>query len=74
MTDHNLSNQQLRQLELLGKGHPVIATWSHQALGDMWRLGLVNKQNAFNIEGRTSGSCIWTIAPAGLRLLERAGR
>ncbi len=38
MTDLNLSNQQLRQLELLGKGHPVIATWSHQALGDMWRL------------------------------------
>lgn len=74
MSDFVLTPQQRRQLELLGKGHPVIATWNHQALSDMWRIGLVNKQNAFNIEGRTSGSCIWTIAPAGQRLLDKAGR
>ncbi len=74
MSNIVLTPQQRRQLELLGKGHPVIAAWSHQALSDMWHLGLVNKQNAFNIEGRSSGSCIWTIAPAGQRLLDKAGR
>lgn len=49
MSDIVLTPQQRRQLELLGKGHPVIAAWSHQALSDMWHRGLVNKQNAFNL-------------------------
>lgn len=71
-----ITQKHVRLLKQVADRGPVIASWQHQDLCDLWRMGLVDKLNAFSVNGRPSSNSIWTASIRGLSFLhdDRGGQ
>lgn len=72
----SITNKQIAILRSLAGKSPVVASWQHQDLCDLNRMRLVDRQTAYQANGKISSNVIWTITDKGRRFLEeeRAGQ
>lgn len=71
-----ITAKEIKLLQLLAKGEPVLASWFHQNLCDLQRAGHASSTVLLAANGKLSASKLWTITDMGRRFLteERAGQ
>ncbi len=71
-----ITSKQIKLLQRLNGGMPVIARWDHEDLSDFARAGLVHSEGAKSASGKLSSNLIYRISERGKRFLieEREGQ
>lgn len=71
-----ITSKHIAILKVLANRKPMIATWSHQNLRDIVRMGFASYRSASSTNGKMSSYAIFEITETGLWFLanERGGQ